>query len=108
MLGKTRMHELAEGVTSINVFGGPVLNPYNNAMHVGGSSGGTTAVVAMRMAPAGFCSDTGGATSLTPKPCIVNPRTPDWCTGHRSCLHQAPVAVPALFGALQTHAKHAK
>ena len=36
VLGKTRMHELAEGVTSINVFGGPVLNPYNNAMHVGG------------------------------------------------------------------------
>ncbi|CAL8463001.1 g2535 [Coccomyxa elongata] len=59
VLGKTRMHELAEGVTSINVYGGPVLNPYNNTMHVGGSSGGTTAVVAMRMAAAGFCSDTG-------------------------------------------------
>lgn len=36
VLGKTRMHELAEGVTSINVYGGPVLNPYNNTMHVGG------------------------------------------------------------------------
>lgn len=37
VLGKTRMHELAEGVTSINVYGGPVLNPYNNTMHVGGA-----------------------------------------------------------------------
>lgn len=37
VLGKTRMHELAEGVTSINVYGGPVLNPYNNTMHVGGT-----------------------------------------------------------------------
>ncbi len=36
-----------------------MLNPYNNIMHVGGSSGGTTAAVAMRLAPAGFCSDTG-------------------------------------------------
>ena len=37
VLGKTRMHELAEGVTSINAYGGPVLNPYNNTMHVGGA-----------------------------------------------------------------------
>jgi hypothetical protein len=36
VIGKTRMHELAEGVTSINVHGGPVLNPYGNTMHVGG------------------------------------------------------------------------
>ncbi|EIE27340.1 amidase signature enzyme [Coccomyxa subellipsoidea C-169] len=64
VLGKTRMHELAEGVTSINVYGGPVLNPYNNTMHVGGSSGGTTAVVAMRMAAGGFCSDTGGSCRI--------------------------------------------
>jgi Asp-tRNA(Asn)/Glu-tRNA(Gln) amidotransferase A subunit family amidase len=61
VLGKMRMHELAYGGTSINVHGGPVLNPYNNTMHVGGSSGGTCAAVAMRMAPAGFCSDTGAA-----------------------------------------------
>ena len=59
VLGKMRMHELAMGGTSINVHGGPVLNPYNNTMHVGGSSGGTGAAVAMRLAAAGFCSDTG-------------------------------------------------
>ena len=38
VLGKTRMHELAVGVTTINMHGGPVLNPYNNTMHTGGLS----------------------------------------------------------------------
>ena len=64
VLGKMRMHELAMGGTTINPFGGPTLNPYNNTMHVGGSSGGTTAAVAMRLAPAGFCSDTGASLAL--------------------------------------------
>ena len=36
VLGKTRMHELAMGATTINPNGGPVLNPHNNIMHVGG------------------------------------------------------------------------
>jgi hypothetical protein len=53
------MHELAVGVTTINMHGGPVLNPYNNTMHTGGSSGGAAAAVAMHMGAAGFCSDTG-------------------------------------------------
>ena len=30
------MHELAEGVTSINPYYGATLNPYNNMRHVGG------------------------------------------------------------------------
>ena len=38
VLGKTRMHELAVGVTTINMHGGPVLNPYNNTMHTGGEA----------------------------------------------------------------------
>ncbi len=36
VLAKTRMHELAYGVTSINPYFGPVLNPYNNTCHTGG------------------------------------------------------------------------
>ncbi|CAK0787711.1 hypothetical protein CVIRNUC_010933 [Coccomyxa viridis] len=64
VLGKTRMHELAMGATTINPNGGPVLNPYNNVMHVGGSSGGTAAAVAMRLAPAGFCSDSAGSCRI--------------------------------------------
>ena len=38
VLGKTRMHELAYGVTTINPYYGPVLNPYDNTCHVGGES----------------------------------------------------------------------
>ncbi|CAL5224479.1 g7172 [Coccomyxa viridis] len=64
VLGKTRMHELAMGATTINPNGGPVLNPHNNLMHVGGSSGGTAASVAMRLAPAGFCSDSAGSCRI--------------------------------------------
>ena len=74
VLGKTRMHELALGATTINPNGGPVLNPYNNVMHVGGSSGGTAAAVAMRLAPAGFCSDSGALHLLlcsAPPTCSV-------------------------------------
>ncbi|KAK9834649.1 hypothetical protein WJX74_006634 [Apatococcus lobatus] len=64
VLGKTRMHELAYGVTSINPFFGPVLNPYNNTCHTGGSSGGTAALIAARATSAGFCSDTGGSCRI--------------------------------------------
>ncbi|KAK9852856.1 hypothetical protein WJX84_010119, partial [Apatococcus fuscideae] len=48
VLGKTNMHELAYGITTINPDNGTVLNPYNNLMHSGGSSGGTAAIVAAR------------------------------------------------------------
>ena len=33
---QARMHELAFGVTTISPRLGPVLNPHNNVMHVGG------------------------------------------------------------------------
>lgn len=36
ILGKTRMHELAEGYTSTSSFYGAVLNPYRVNVHVGG------------------------------------------------------------------------
>ena len=36
VLGKARMHELAEGYTSISAYYGPVLNPYRVDAHVGG------------------------------------------------------------------------
>ena len=80
VLGKTRMHELALGATTINPNGGPVLNPHNNIMHVGGSSGGTAAAVAMRLAPAGFCSDSGTMhllSCLAPPTCLANTAATD-------------------------------
>ena len=38
VMGKTRMHELAYGVTSINPVFGPVLNPYDVTKIPGGES----------------------------------------------------------------------
>ncbi|CAL8466175.1 g5711 [Coccomyxa elongata] len=61
VMGKTRMHELAYGVTSINPVFGPVLNPYDVTKIPGGSSGGTGVALAARIVAGGFCTDTGGS-----------------------------------------------
>lgn len=64
VLGKTNMHELAFGITSVNAAFGPVRNPYNPLTFAGGSSGGTAAAIAARMAPAGLGTDTGGSSRI--------------------------------------------
>jgi hypothetical protein len=46
VLGKTNMHELALGGTSINPFYGTVPNPWQPEHIAGGSSGGSAAAVA--------------------------------------------------------------
>ncbi len=61
LLGKTNMHELAYGLTSNNRSWGPVHNPYDHRMIAGGSSGGTAAALAARLAPLGLGTDTGGS-----------------------------------------------
>ncbi len=62
--GKTGLHELAFGVTSNNGWSGAVRNPYDPARIPGGSSGGTAAAVAARLAPGGIGTDTGGSTRI--------------------------------------------
>ncbi len=66
VLGKANMHELAFGITTTNfaAFAGIARNPYDSARMVGGSSGGTGAAVAARMAPAGLGTDTGGSVRI--------------------------------------------
>ncbi|OAJ53567.1 indole acetimide hydrolase [Paraburkholderia ginsengiterrae] len=66
ILGKANMHELAFGITSTNfaTHAGPVRNPYDPTLIPGGSSGGTAAAIAARMAPAGLGTDTGGSTRI--------------------------------------------
>jgi mandelamide amidase len=61
VFGKNTMHELAFGITSNTVAFGAVRNPYDPRMIPGGSSGGTAAAVAARLAPAGIGTDTGGS-----------------------------------------------
>ncbi len=74
VLGKTNMHELAFGISGYNEAfwqASPigVRNPYDPTRFAGGSSSGTGAAVAARLAPGGLGSDTGGSVRI---PAAVN------------------------------------
>lgn len=64
ILGKTNMHELASGITTIGSLGGQTLNPYDPTRNPGGSSGGTGAAVAASFAAVGWGSDTCGSIRI--------------------------------------------
>lgn len=59
LLGKTGLHELAYGNTSINPFFGAIANPWAPDHDPGGSSGGSAVAVAAGLAYAALGSDTG-------------------------------------------------
>jgi Asp-tRNA(Asn)/Glu-tRNA(Gln) amidotransferase A subunit family amidase len=64
IIGKTNMHELAAGITTISSLGGQTRNPYDPARNPGGSSGGTGAAVAASFAAFGLGSDTCGSIRI--------------------------------------------
>jgi amidase len=64
ILGKTTMHELAQGTTTISSLSGQSRNPYDMRRTPGGSSGGTGAALAASFAAAGLGTDTCGSIRI--------------------------------------------
>ncbi len=64
ILGKTTMHELAAGVTTVSSITGFTRNPYDPTRSPGGSSGGTGSSIGASFAAAGMGSDTCGSIRI--------------------------------------------
>jgi Asp-tRNA(Asn)/Glu-tRNA(Gln) amidotransferase A subunit family amidase len=118
VLGKTNLHELSFGWTSNNLAFGAVHNPYDLSRIPGGSSGGTAAAIAARLAPLGVAEDTEGSIRVPAAFCGIagfRPTTGRYST--RGCVpisplfdqvgpHARSVADLALFDSVAAHDAH--
>ena len=102
VLGKTNLHELSYGWTSNNLAFGAVHNPYDPSRIPGGSSGGTAAAIAARLAPLGIAEDTEGSIRVPAAFCGIvgfRPTTGRYST--RAC-----VPISSLFDQAGPHARN--
>lgn len=71
VIGRTGLHEFAFGFSSENPWFGPVLNPWDQSLSPGGSSGGSAAAVAAGVVPIALGTDTGGSIRVPAALCAV-------------------------------------
>jgi aspartyl-tRNA(Asn)/glutamyl-tRNA(Gln) amidotransferase subunit A len=71
-LGKANMHEVAFGATSLNHAFGAVVNPWDDGIIAGGSSGGSGAAVAADLCIGAIGTDTGGSVRIPASCCGVS------------------------------------
>ncbi len=102
VMGKTNLHELSFGFTSNNLAFGAVRNPYDTSRIPGGSSGGTAAAVAARMAPLGISEDTQGSIRIPAAMCGIYGFRPT----HGRYPNQGVVPITSLFDQVGPHARN--
>jgi indoleacetamide hydrolase len=101
VLGKNNLHELSYGWISNNYAYGAVHNPYDPTRIPGGSSGGTAASIAYRMAPLGVAEDTEGSIRVPAALCGIAGFRPT--TGRYPTTAVAPIS--PRFDQLGPHAR---
>jgi mandelamide amidase len=102
VLGKTNLHEISMGYTSANLTTGAVRNPYDQSRSPGGSSGGSAAAVAARLAPLSVAEDTAGSIRVPAAMCGIVGFRPT--TGRY--VSQGVMPMTPLFDQLGPHARN--
>ena len=78
VIGKTALHEFATGGPSLDLPWPPARNPWNPAVHPGGSSSGSGVALAAGFAPFALGTDTGGSVRNPASACGITGLKPTY------------------------------